>query len=183
MYDSGFSAKSNQIYLYTTRAHITQLFEEPIKTFWFFISSGPFHALRATLMFYSLLFTITAVLASMLCQITSYPSLTRSSAWQASGIPSFEIIEQASINLLIPDTKVSNLCALDFGIRYLPASMYFSLLSRSEIRRTTSAGTRYFCATSLIEITALSLLLLSNSIFKSGSFTFLSMISLSIDLK
>src|SRR3712207_7954394 len=47
----------------------------------------------------------------------------------------------------------SNTCALDLGIRCIPASMYFSLLSLREIRRATSAGIEYFCAISLIEIT------------------------------
>src|ERR671918_226533 len=70
-------------------------------------------------------------------------------------MPSFDRIEQASMNLLVPVIKDSNLCALDLGIRYIPASIYFSLLSLREIRRTTSAGMQYFCATSLIEITSL----------------------------
>src|SRR3712207_9176467 len=81
-------------------------------------------------------------------------------------MPSFDRIEQASINLLVPTSKDSNLYAFDIGIRCIPASMYFSLLSLREIRRATSVGMEYFCAISLIEITT-SLLLSSSSLFNS----------------
>jgi hypothetical protein len=57
--------------LYTTRAHVTQLFVKPIKTFWFSIFRLVFPYYWRESICQSLLFAMIAVLGSKLCHRTS----------------------------------------------------------------------------------------------------------------